>query len=101
MFMLSFSTKNISIEWIKRINITEYVSLPLIQIAIYKVGLLLAGGQGANASQSHQKIFFSWRIWPQNGLPPLLLVFYEIYQVGDSARCRINFARKTILVCVF
>jgi hypothetical protein len=33
----------------------------------------------------------------------LLLVFYEIYRVGDtcSARCRINFARKGILVCVF
>jgi hypothetical protein len=29
------------------------------------------------------------------------LVFYEIYRVGDSARCRINFARKGILVCIF
>jgi hypothetical protein len=28
-------------------------------------------------------------------------IFYEIYRVGDSARCRINFARKGILVCVF
>jgi hypothetical protein len=31
----------------------------------------------------------------------ILLVFYEIYRVGDSARCRMNFARKGILVCVF
>jgi hypothetical protein len=31
----------------------------------------------------------------------ILLVFYEIYCVGDSARSRINFARKGILVCVF
>jgi hypothetical protein len=32
----------------------------------------------------------------------IVLVFYdEIYRVGDSARCRINFARKGILVCVF
>jgi hypothetical protein len=31
----------------------------------------------------------------------ILFVFYEIYRIGDSARCRINFARKGILVCVF
>jgi hypothetical protein len=30
-----------------------------------------------------------------------LLVFYKIYHVGDSARSRINFARKGILVCIF
>jgi hypothetical protein len=30
----------------------------------------------------------------------ILLVFYEIYRFGDSARSRINFARKGILVCV-
>jgi hypothetical protein len=31
----------------------------------------------------------------------ILFVFYEIYRVGYSARCRVNFARKGILVCVF
>jgi hypothetical protein len=31
----------------------------------------------------------------------ILLVFYQIYRIGDSARCWINFARKGILVCVF
>jgi hypothetical protein len=30
----------------------------------------------------------------------ILFVFYEIYRVGDSARSRINFALKGILVCV-
>jgi hypothetical protein len=29
------------------------------------------------------------------------LVFYEIYRVGDSARCRMNFTQKGILACVF
>jgi hypothetical protein len=28
-------------------------------------------------------------------------VFNDIYRVGDGARCRINFAREGILVCVF
>jgi hypothetical protein len=28
-------------------------------------------------------------------------IFYQIYRVGDSARCRINFARKGILLWVF
>jgi hypothetical protein len=31
----------------------------------------------------------------------ILLVFYEIYRVGDRAHCRINFVWKRILVCVF
>jgi hypothetical protein len=31
----------------------------------------------------------------------ILFVFYDLYRVADSARCRINFARKGILVCVF
>jgi hypothetical protein len=35
------------------------------------------------------------------GLHGSNFVFYEIYRVGDSSRCRINFARKGILVCVF
>jgi hypothetical protein len=31
----------------------------------------------------------------------ILLVFYEIYHVSDSAHSRINFARKGILACVY
>jgi hypothetical protein len=39
-------------------------------------------------------------IWSQDSTGQILLVFYEIYRVGDSARSRINFAMKGILACV-
>jgi hypothetical protein len=39
--------------------------------------------------------------WSPDSTGQIFLVFYEIYRVGDSARCLINFARKGILVCVF
>jgi hypothetical protein len=106
--MFYSNIKKLVIKWI-----WSYLSKFLIFLAQSEIQSVECGIIIANSHPKRQKSHYTYVVSDiciprpdttarsPDSTGKILLVFYEIYRVGDSECCRINFARKGILVCEF